>query len=548
MERSAVDLATYVRTPLSEAHVAHLRSIGEIVHFAPGDTLVAFGAPNEAFFYIIEGEAFAWDEVSGERYGSATLGPTQFTGEMSFLSGGTAQLTNRAETAMTTIRVPREAMLQAMADIPEMSDIIITVFAARRRRLIESGQAGLTLVGAEADRAVRRIEAFATQNRIPFRTHPLGSAEAQRIAARCGMPADRGLVVLGKGTVVEAPTPQVLARLMGLDLAIEAGASFDVVIVGAGPAGLAAAVYAGAEGLRALVVDELAVGGQAATSSRIENYMGFPTGISGADLCARGEIQALKFGTRFAVPRRVAAIARQGQGFALTLDDGVSVGATSVVVATGVQYRRLPLARLEVFEGAGVSYAATELEARHVQGRAAAVIGGGNSAGQAAMFLSRRAARVHLVVRGPSLAASMSDYLIERIRKNPAITVHFGAEVTGLHGGETLEAITLRSGAGEEHLPVAGLFVMVGAAPNTGWLAGLVDLDDKGFVLTDGSHAASCPGIFAVGDVRAGSVKRVASAVGEGSVVISRVWDHVARARDGADAGADLGVDVGAGG
>ncbi|WP_075213983.1 FAD-dependent oxidoreductase [Mongoliimonas terrestris] len=531
MERSAVDLSTYVRTPLSEAHVAHLRSIGDIVQFAQGDTLVAFGAANEAFFYILEGEAAAWDEVSGKRYGNATLGPTQFTGEMSFLTGGTAQLTNRADTPLTAIRVPRAAMLQAMADIPEMSDIVITVFAARRRRLIESGQAGLTLIGAEVDRAVRRIEAFATQNRIPFRSHALGSFEALALAGRCGIPASGGAVILGERTVLTDPTPQALARRLGLDLAVEEGAAFDVVIVGAGPAGLASAVYAGAEGLRALVVDELAVGGQAATSSRIENYMGFPTGISGADLCARGEIQALKFGTRFAVPRRVTGVARQANGFDLTLDDGVRVRATAVVVATGVQYRRLPLARLEDFEGAGVSYAATELEARHVQGRAAVVIGGGNSAGQAAMFLSRKAERVHLVVRGASLAASMSDYLIERIRRNDAITVHFGAEVTALHGKNTLEAVTLRDADGERQLPAAGLFIMVGAAPNTGWLAGLVDLDAKGFVLTDGGHATSCPGIFAVGDVRTGSIKRVASAVGEGSVVISRVWDHVAHAR-----------------
>jgi thioredoxin reductase (NADPH) len=259
--------------------------------------------------------------------------------------------------------------------------------------------------------------------------------------------------------------------------------------------------------------------------------MGFPTGISGADLCTRGEIQALKFGTRFAVPRRVASAARNDDGFAVTLDDGVAVRARAIVVATGVQYRRLPLARLEEFEGAGVSYAATELEARHVQSRHAVVIGGGNSAGQAAMFLSRRASHVHLVVRGASLAASMSDYLIERIRKNAAITLHFHAEVTALHGDDALEAITLRTQDGETRLPAAGLFVMVGAAPNTGWLSGLVELDAKGFVLTDDGHAASTPGIFAVGDVRAGSVKRVASAVGEGSVVISRVWDHVA-ARD----------------
>jgi thioredoxin reductase (NADPH) len=271
MESSAVDLVTYVRIPLSDAHVAHLRSIGEIVHFAAGETIVAFGSTTEAFCYILEGEAAAWDEVSGARYGNATLGPTQFTGEMSFLSGGAAQLTNRAQTAMTAIRVERTAMLQAMADIPEMSDIIITVFAARRRRLIESGQAGLTLIGALDDRAVRRIEAFAAQNRIPFRAHAIGSPEARALATRCGIPENAPAVVLGERTVLSDPTPRKLVRHMGLDLAVEAGATFDVVIVGAGPAGLAAAVYAGAEGLRALVVDELAVGGQAATSSRIEN-------------------------------------------------------------------------------------------------------------------------------------------------------------------------------------------------------------------------------------------------------------------------------------
>jgi len=532
VESSAVDLATYVRTPLHAAHVEHLRRIGQRVEFKAGDTMVAFGAPNEAFFYILEGEAAAWDEVTGERYGDATLGPSQFTGEMSFLSGGTAQLTNRAVTALSAIRVPRVAMLQALADIPEMSDIVITVFAARRRRLIESGQAGLTLIGAEQDREVRRIESFAAKNRIPYRAHALGSPAALALAQRCGMPAEGGAVILGERRVLTEPTPRSVARHFGLDLAVEDGAEFDVVMVGAGPAGLAAAVYAGAEGLRALVVDESAIGGQAATSSRIENYMGFPTGISGADLCARGEIQALKFGTRFAVPRCVSGLRQHAAGFEAMLDDGVVVRTRALVAATGVQYRRLPLDRLEHFEGAGVSYAATDLEARHVAGRTAVVVGGGNSAGQAAMYLSRRAERVHLIVRGGSLASSMSDYLIERIRKNDAIELHFGAQVTKLHGEQTLAAVTLREADVERHITAAGLFIMVGAAPNTGWLSGLVDLDSKGFVVTGDGYVTSCPGIFAVGDVRAGSVKRVASAVGEGSVVISKVWTHVAAGRE----------------
>jgi len=237
MESAAIDLATYVRTPLTESHVAHLRQIGEEVRFAPGDTLVQFGATNEAFFYILEGQASAWDEVNDTRYCNATLGPTQFTGEMSFLSGGAAQLTNRADTALTAIRVPRIEMLQAMADIPEMSDIIITVFAARRRRLIESGQAGLTLIGSEINRDVRRIEAFVAQNRIPYRAHTLGSPEALVLARRCGIAPERGAVIVGERTIVEDPTPRELARRLGLDMAVEPGASFDVVIVGQAPPG-----------------------------------------------------------------------------------------------------------------------------------------------------------------------------------------------------------------------------------------------------------------------------------------------------------------------
>jgi len=267
--------------------------------------------------------------------------------------------------------------------------------------------------------------------------------------------------------------------------------------------------------------------GRPPPSSRIENCVGFPTGISGGDLCARGEIQALKFGTRFAVPRRVTGV---GKG-SLSLPSRWAMASGCAHGPSwwrpGVQYRRLPLARPEEFEGSAVFHAATGLEARHTQGRDAVVIGGGNSADQAAMFLSRRAARVHLVVRGASLAASMSDYLVERIGRNEAITLHFGAEVTALHDNDTLRAVTLRQNGIDHHLEAAGLFAMVGAARDTRRLSGPVILDDKGLVVTDGGHATSCPGIFAVGDVRAGSVKRVASAVGEGPVVISKVWEHV---------------------
>jgi thioredoxin reductase (NADPH) len=338
---------------------------------------------------------------------------------------------------------------------------------------------------------------------------------------------------------VTDPTPNKVARLLGLNLDFRNDEEFDALIVGGGPAGVAAGVYAGAEGLCALVVEDIAIGGQAGTSSRIENYMGFPTGISGADLVWRGEVQAMKFGTRFAMPRRVVLLETlEDASFCATFDSGQRVRGKAVVVATGVQYRRLPINRLADFEGAGIYYAATEIEARYCKETEAVIIGGGNSAGQAAMFLSRSARCVRVLVRGSSLAASMSSYLSSRLQADPRITIEYGAEVTALHGGDHLEALTIRDARtnATRVVDTRALFIMVGALPNTDWLSGLVDLDDKGFVITGSGvdsaaspFATSLPGIFAVGDVRAGSVKRVASSVGEGSVVISKVWEFVNR-------------------
>jgi thioredoxin reductase (NADPH) len=536
MESLAVDLRTMTRTPLHDDHVRLMRRAGEVREVRAGDWLVRLGDPADTFFYLEEGELEAVEPVTGRRYGNATLGPTQFFGEISFLTGGSTMLPARAVQDSRVLAVAREPMLELMRAVPEMSDIIVTVFAGRRRRLLESNESSLTVIGAEESRELRRIVAFAGRNRIPVRMLPLRDEEAVHTAEVCAIVPDRPAVIFGTDRVIEDPTPEKIARLLGLDLDVGDGTVFDVLIVGGGPAGIAAGVYAGSEGLSALVLDDLAIGGQAGQSSRIENYMGFPTGISGADLCWRGEVQAMKFGTRFAVPRRAEALARQDDGsFRATLDDGRKVCARAVVVATGVQYRRLPIDRLEHFEGSGIYYAATDVEARYCRDTEVVVIGGGNSAGQAAMFLSRTARHVHVLVRGPSLAASMSDYLLSRLEKDPRITIHYRAQMTALHGDDRLEAITIRDAAhGEDwRIEARAVFVMVGAAPNTGWLSGLVALDDKGFVLTgpdvgaESGFQTSAPGIFAVGDVRAGSVKRVASAVGEGSVVISHVWNHV---------------------
>ncbi len=534
METIGRDLREMQRVPLQPAHIAAIRAAGTRKHYPKGMMLAEIGAPADRFVYVEEGEIEVVNPFTGDRLVPSTLGPNQFMSEISLLSGGTWSLPMRAASDTTVVEVPRSAMLRLMAAIPEMSDIVITVLAARRRRQLDAGDGMLVLVGEDEDRAVRRVAEFAARNRLPYRSYPLGSAEAAHVASSCGTAPLEPVVVFGRDVVVSDPTPEKVARLLGLDQDVPEDEAFDVLIVGAGPAGVSAGVYAGAEGLRALVVDETAIGGQASTSSRIENYMGFPTGISGADLVWRGEVQAMKFGTRFVMPRRIESLDRLDNGaFCATFANGRRVLSAAVVVATGVQYRRLPIARLAEFEGTGIYYAATENEARFCRDTEVLVIGGGNSAGQAAMFLSRTARHVRLLVRGDTLASSMSSYLSSRLEADPAITIEYGTHAVELHGGDHLEAVTIRNGDGDRIVASCAVFVMVGAAPNTSWLSELVALDDKGFVLTGEAagalspFATSCAGIYAVGDVRAGSVKRVASSVGEGSVVISNVWEHV---------------------
>jgi thioredoxin reductase (NADPH) len=535
VETIGEDLRQMIRTPLARSHVEALRAAGKVVTYPKGTIMAQPGEKADRFVYVEEGEIEVVNPFTDERHYASTIGPTQFMGEISLLYGGTASLPLRTVVDTRVIEVPRDAFLTLMSQIPEMSDIVITVFAARRRRQLEDRRSGLYLIGEDADRNVRRIAEFASRNRLPYVSVPLHSPEAEASAKTCAIDARIPAVIFGSKVPITDPTPDKIARLLGLNIDFSGDEHFDVLIVGGGPAGVAAAVYAGAEGLRALVVEDIVLGGQAGASSRIENYMGFPTGISGADLVWRGQVQAMKFGAQFAIPRRVTALEAQEDGsFCATFENGQRVRAGAIVVASGVQYRRIPLERLAEFEGSGVYYSATEMEARYCKDTEAVVIGGGNSAGQAAMFLSRYARCVRIVVRGSSLAASMSSYLTSRLEADPAIRIEYNSEVTALDGGEHLDGVTIRNADTGEFRKVAAraLFVMVGAAPNTEWLSGLVKLDDKGFVVTGlglpaSPFATSYPGIFAVGDVRAGSVKRVASAVGEGSVVISKVWEHV---------------------
>lgn len=536
MESIGRDLREMQRVPLSVTHVAALQAVGTVRRYPAGTFVARAGEPANRFVYVEEGEIEVVNPFTDGRHIASTLGPTQFMAEISFLNGGNWLMPMRAVTDTTVIEVPRTDMLRLMSEIPEMSDIVITVLAARRRQQVDRRYGTLVLIGEEADRAVRRIADFASRNRLPYMSYALGSSEAAAVAASCSVSPHEPAVIFGRDVVVADPTPDKVARLLGLNHDLVDDEGFDVLIVGGGPAGVSAGVYAGAEGLRALVIEDVAIGGQAGTSSRIENYMGFPTGISGADLVWRGEVQAMKFGTRFAMPRRVVKLERlEDKTFCATFDNEQRVRGRAVVVATGVQYRRLPIDRLEAFEGAGVYYAATESEARYCRDTEAIIIGGGNSAGQAAMFLSRTAKHVRVLVRGNSLASSMSSYLSSRLNADPAITIEYGTEVSALHGSDKLESVTIRNvhDGSTRTIESCAVFVMVGAAPNTAWLSGLVALDPRGFVLTGEQVGGRSPyetsevGIFAVGDVRASSVKRVASSVGEGSVVISKVWDHV---------------------
>jgi thioredoxin reductase (NADPH) len=541
METIGDDLRAMSPQPYRPEYLEAMRQIGSERRYPAGEIVTPVGKRMDRFMLVLDGEVDIVHPFTGETLIPGAMRTGQFLGELNFLNAGTTTTPTRAAIDTLMLEVPRPAMLELMARIPELGDHVITVFAARRRRLLEDHRSAVTVIGADRDPAVQRVAVFLSRNRIPFQNYDLDE-KSDTVLALCELVRHQPSVVTDKGTRIEEPTPRKIAGLLGLDLDTTEIEQLDLLIVGGGPAGVAAAVYAGSEGLKALVIEDTAIGGQAGTSSRIENYMGFPSGISGADLVFRGQIQAMKFGTRFAMPRRVQRLARLADGFCATLDDGSTLCAKAVLVATGVQYRRLPIERLETLEGAGIYYAATEMEARFCRNTEAVVIGGGNSAGQAAMFLSRHARHVHLLVRGSDLSATMSAYLRQRLEADPAITIRYGSQLCALEGDESLEAVICAEPSGNVRIDARALFIMIGAAPNTQWLSGLVELDDKGFVKTgpdagaESPYETSHPGIFAVGDVRSGSVKRVASSVGEGSVVVSAIWSYVDALRQAAPA------------
>jgi thioredoxin reductase (NADPH) len=399
---------------------------------------------------------------------------------------------------------------------------------------------GISVIGPAQEPDTLRVRQFLARNGYPFELVSPDALDRRGRTAMVGLQlnaADLPAVWDGKQMLLKNPSLLELSHALGMLDALPPDHVFDLAIVGAGPAGLAASVYAASEGLDTTLIDPLGPGGQAGTSSRIENYLGFPNGLSGQELASRAQVQAVKFGVRFSLARAVTGIGTGADGsFELSLSEGATIRSRAVVVASGANYRRLDVPQSTRFDGRGVHYAATAMEADLCRGEQVFVVGGGNSAGQAAIYLSETCSRVIMLVRGPSLSASMSSYLVERIGASPRIELHLESEITRLMGERALEAVEWKSGSVLRTAAIRTVFVMIGALPNTAWLGGCVELEAKGFIVTgkSGSESpfeTSRPGIFAVGDARAGSVKRVASAVGEGSVVVAWVHQYLARVR-----------------
>jgi thioredoxin reductase (NADPH) len=533
---------------LTDEQVARVAAFGTEEALPAGTVLFERDDRSVDFFLVLEGHIEIYETgPDGEPQVMTIHAEHQFTGEIDLFNDRAILVGGRMGVDGRVVRLGRAQFRRLLAAEPDIADIVMRAFILRRAGFIQHGQAAVTVVGPRRSADSLRIQRFLSRNGHPFvALDPDVDPEAVRLLEEAGVGVEEAPIVLcGPGVVLVRPSTQELGDCLGISEPLDPTAVADVVVVGAGPSGLAAAVYAASEGLDTLVLESEAPGGQAGTSSRIENYLGFPTGVSGQALASRAQVQAQKFGARIAVPRRVERLHVDERPYAVELTDGSRVRARTVVIATGARYRKLAhLEHFERFEGSGIHYAATAVEAGLCESEEVVVVGGGNSAGQAAVFLSRHASHVHVLVRGASLAASMSDYLVGRLEAVPErITLHLHTEITALAGDRHLERVTWtnRRTGEQETRPVANVFLMLGALPNTEWVAGAVAVDDKGFIRTGTTVGAAAPGIpalletsrpgvFAVGDVRAGSVKRVASAVGEGSIVVSSVHQALAAA------------------
>jgi thioredoxin reductase (NADPH) len=533
---------------LTPAEIARLRRFGAPRRYADGAPLFLAGEPGPGMFVVLEGQvAISQRDGLGRRTPVVEQGPGQFLAEVGQLSGRPALVDGHAEGEVAALLIPPDALRALIVAEAELGERIVRALILRRVSLIQSGQGGPLIVGPPDHPDVARLSGFLDRNGEPHKVSCPNADPATRdlVTANAATPEDLPLVITPSGEVLRNPANAALARAIGLVAAAPRNAVCDVGIVGAGPAGLAAAVYAASEGLSVTVLDAQGYGGQAGASARIENYFGFPTGITGRALTSRAVIQAEKFGADIISPMQVERLVCDGPDglYRLELEGGGSVAARAVVIASGARYRRPAIPGIDAFEGRGVWYWASPIEARLCAGAEVALVGGGNSAGQAAVYLAAHAAKVRMLVRGPGLAATMSRYLIDRISAAPNIELMTGTEVTGLDGDPArhLEAVrwTRRDGGGTETRPIRNLFLFVGADPETGWLRDCdLALDRAGFVLTGAAVPgagpgkppleASLPGIFAIGDVRAGSVKRVGGAIGEGAAVVAAIHASLA--------------------
>jgi thioredoxin reductase (NADPH) len=529
---------------LSEEELSCVAAIGTLRRFADGDVLFEAGDRGFPFYAIKSGEVLIVETSSGEPREVTVHGAGEFTGDVDMLTDRPCVVSAIARGDCEVYEIAGSRIRQLLNEVPALSDKLLEAFQTRRRLLEAGGFLGIRVIGAADSKDTLLLREFCYKNKVPHTFQDVDEESGIRALEELGYTADATPLIACSRRVASRPSLVEFAECLGISREIK-DELFDLTIVGAGPAGLGAAVYAGSEGLRTLLVDRMGPGGQTGQSSKIENYMGFPSGLPGAELANRGYLQALKFGVEFTAPISVLDLRRRGTGeLALELCSGQTVRSRAVLIATGASYRRLPVEGCARFEGAGVYYAATSVEARMCRGGVAVVVGGGNSAGQAAMFLAQQAASVKILLRGDDLGKSMSEYLARRIEQTPNLEVLRCTEVEWLRGDRRLRRVGVRNARSTEEqvFDCSGLFVFIGAKPHTEWLADEFAKDEHGFLLTGSSVAAdprwpagrepeeletTCPGVFAAGDVRSGTTKRCAFAVGDGALGVTCVHRYL---------------------
>jgi thioredoxin reductase (NADPH) len=549
---SMMDARTQMFPTLTQAQIQRVRTHGKVRKVQTGDVLFKPGDANVPLFVMISGQMeIIQPSLLGDRPITAH-GPAEFTGEVSMISGQRCLVLGRVTESGEFLEVSTEQLRTLIAQDAELSEILMRAFILRRVALVSQNLGNVILLGSRHSAETLYLREFLSRNGYPHTYVDLDTDKmSQELLDRFAIKVNEIPVVICDGrTVLRNPSTQKLADCLGMNVAVDDAEVRDVIIVGAGPSGLAAAVYAASEGLDSLLIETVAPGGQAGSSSKIENYLGFPTGISGLELATRAVHQAQKFGAQMMVAHSAVKLECDKRPYRLVMDDGSRLSARAIVIATGAQYNRPNISNLKKFEGQGIFYGATYMESQLCGGDDVIVVGGGNSAGQAAVFLSQTARKVYMLVRSSGLAETMSRYLIQRITENPGIEVHYNTEIVAFKGDTQLDGVTWNdkmTGEKSEH-PIKHVFIMTGASPRTEWLRGCLALDDKGFIMTgrdlDGLRLSggfswplsrapqmletSLPGVFAVGDVRSGNVKRVASAVGEGAISVHLVHRYLA--------------------